>query len=152
MKPSSNVSSACRIDWRPSRWLVSALVGLALLSALSLAMSNAPLAVKWPAALLALAHGLRLARREWQRSGLTLVWGGGEAPARLIGGRTQMRLNHVRVEQRGPLAVLTGRDERGRRHRLAWWPDTLPAAARRQLRLATQVSQRYDEPLPSVAA
>jgi toxin CptA len=152
LKPSSNASSACRIDWRPSRWLVAALVGLALLSAGALAVSNAPVLVAWPGALLALGHGLRLARREWRRPALTLAWDGGQAPARIVGGQRPLRLTAVRVEQRGSLAVLAGRDERGRLHRLVWWPDTLPAAARRQLRLAAQVSVRYDKTLPPVAA
>ncbi|MEE7566640.1 hypothetical protein HH297_09445, partial [Xanthomonas sp. Kuri4-3] len=40
-----------------------------------------------------------------------------------------------RVEWRGPLAQLSWRDGR-RRERLLFWPDTLPPAQRRELRLA----------------
>jgi toxin CptA len=36
---------------------------------------------------------------------------------------------------RGPLAFLRWRDEAGRRGRLSWWPDTLPPAQRRVLKL-----------------
>ena len=36
---------------------------------------------------------------------------------------------------RGPLAFLRWRDAAGRRGRLAWWPDTLPPAERRVLKL-----------------
>jgi toxin CptA len=40
------------------------------------------------------------------------------------------------LQWRGPLAFLRWRDSDGRMHRLAWWPDVLPVAARRELRLA----------------
>ncbi|MDR6992612.1 hypothetical protein [Luteimonas sp. 3794] len=44
-------------------------------------------------------------------------------------------LETPQLEWRGPMAVLRWRDGRRRRH-LLWWPDTLPPAARRELRLA----------------
>ncbi|MBP6597405.1 MAG: hypothetical protein KA196_07800 [Arenimonas sp.] len=125
---------------------------LALLSAASLWLSGAPAALKWLGGSLALGHGLRLARRERRRPALSLAWAGGAAPATLSGGGFRLDLAGVRVQQRGGMAVLWGRDSRHRCHRLVWWPDTLPPAARRQLRLAAQVSARYDKPLPPVAA
>ncbi len=145
-------SSICRIDWQPSRWLVAALIALTLLSAASIGLSDASAGMKWLGALLALGHGLRLAHREWRRPRLTLAWAGGAAPARISVARVPVELARVRVEQRGTMAVLWGHDRDGRCHRLVWWPDTLPSAERRQLRLAAQVSARYDKPLPPVAA
>lgn len=45
-------------------------------------------------------------------------------------------IDDVKVTWRGPLAFVRWRDPSGRIRRLAWWPDTLPPAARRELRLA----------------
>jgi toxin CptA len=45
-------------------------------------------------------------------------------------------IDNVRLQWRGPLAFLFWRDRQGRPQRLSWWPDTLPAASRRELRLA----------------
>ena len=42
----------------------------------------------------------------------------------------------VAVAWRGSLAFVRWRGENGRIHRLGWWPDTLPSARRRELRLA----------------
>jgi toxin CptA len=44
----------------------------------------------------------------------------------------------LRVRWRGPLAFLRWRDPDGRARRLVFWPDTLPAAARGELKLALQ--------------
>lgn len=152
MTPSSTASSTCRIDWRPSRWLVAALIALGGLAALSLLLSALPLWPKLAASLLALLQGLRLAHREWIRPALSLAWAGGDAPAQLSNGQGTQALQAVRVRLRGPLAVLRGRDGQGRLHRLVWWPDTLPSSSRRLLRLAAGVSCRSDKPLPPVAA
>jgi toxin CptA len=46
------------------------------------------------------------------------------------------RVEDFTVHWRGPLAFARWRDGQGGVHRLAWWPDTLPASARRELRLA----------------
>jgi toxin CptA len=45
-------------------------------------------------------------------------------------------LDKAEVQWRGPLAFLVWWDRQGRPQRLSWWPDTLPAASRRELRLA----------------
>jgi toxin CptA len=50
------------------------------------------------------------------------------------GGETE--LADLTVRWRGTLATVVGRDPAGKLRRLAWWPDTLPAPARRALRLA----------------
>ncbi|HZF97715.1 MAG TPA: hypothetical protein VEY92_05645 [Pseudoxanthomonas sp.] len=46
----------------------------------------------------------------------------------------------MRVAWRGPLAFARWQDRNGRIRRLAWWPDTLPAGKRRELRLAADAA------------
>jgi len=149
---SSNASSGCRIDWRPSRWLALALIGLGAMAATALLLSGLPGGIRVPAALLALMQGLRLAGLERTRPAVSLAWAGGETPACLLGPRGRAELSEVRVLFRGPMATLTGRDAGGTVRRLVWWPDTLPAGARRQLRLAAAVSRRSDKTPPQLAA
>ncbi len=150
--PSSTSSSTCRIDWRPSRWLAAALVGLGLMAALSLWLSALPPLLALPASLLAAAEGLRLARGHLRVAPCSLDWLGAPDPAYLTGRTGVVRLDDVTVVLRGPLATLAGTDARGRRQRLAWWPDTLSAGERRQLRLAASVSWRSVKPLRKQAA
>ena len=128
--PSSS-GSAVSIDWRPSRWVIATLWCFGPLGALSLLVSDLPGAVAWPAAALAVALAWRAAARESRRPPMTIAWPPG-APPRLDG----RPLHDARLQWRGPLAFLQWRE--GRRLRaLSWWPDTLPPAARRGLRLAT---------------
>lgn len=150
--PSSTSSSTCRIDWRPSRWLAVALVGLGLMAALSLWLSELPWALALPGSLLAVGEGLRLSRRHLALAPITLDWLGGDAPAYLTRRDGLVRLDGATVRLRGPLATLAGKDALGRTHRLAWWPDTLHAGDRRQLRLAASVSGRSAKPLRKQAA
>ena len=150
--PSSNSSSICRVDWRPSRWLAAALVALGVMAALSLWLSALPLFVKSAGLLLALADGLWLARRHLAQPPLAVDWLGGGEPAYLTGPGGVVRLQGVRARLRGPLASLSGTDARGRTRRLGWWPDTLGSADRRQLRLAACVSGRSEIPPRKQAA
>ncbi len=150
--PSSPSCSGCRIDWRPSRGLVAALVMLSVLAAFSVSASALPGEVRRPLAGLVLLHGLLLARRQQAQPTCTLEWRGGSAPARLVGAGLDIEVFRVALDIRGPLVRLQGRDRHGRAHRLVWWPDTLPASARRQLVLAGRVSRRSDITLPSMAA
>ncbi|MCX7034919.1 MAG: hypothetical protein NT046_13320 [Arenimonas sp.] len=150
--PLSTSSSTCRIDWRPSRWLAAALVALGVMAALSLCLSALPLAAKLAGSTLALAEGLRLARGHLAQPPLALDWLGGDEPAYLTGRDGVCRLDGVTVLLRGPLATLAGTDPQGRLRRLGWWPDTLAADGRRQLRLAASVSCRSAKPLRKQAA
>jgi len=150
--PSSNSSSICRIDWRPSRWLAAALVCLGLMAALSLWLSALPAALALPGALLAAGWGVFLARRQLQQAPCSIDWLGGDEPAYLTRRDGLARLQGVTVRMRGPLATLAGTDASGRTHRLAWWPDTLHGHDRRQLRLAMAVSWRSEKPLHKQAA
>ena len=134
---SSSSSSNCRVEWRPSRMLAGALVMLGFAAAASLALSAAPWFLALPAALLAIAHGLGLARRELRRPALVMAWSGsnGELSLELVGHRESWC--KARAVFRGGLVTVTGIDGVGRRQRLHWWPDTLPADSRRRFRLAT---------------
>jgi toxin CptA len=95
-------------------------------------VSEMPRTAAWPLAVAILIYGGGLARREWRRPRRELVFPHGDAPV-LVDGRPA---RDVALQWRGPLAFLRWRDEHGRLHRLAWWPDTLPPARRRELRLA----------------
>ena len=128
---SSNVSAPCRFDLRPSRWLVGALLALAVLAPLSVLLSEMPRVLAWPLALLASVAGLLLARREWRRPRQPVVIDG-EGRVTIDG----IEARAFRVDWRGPLAFLSWRDPSGRLRRCSLWPDTLPPALRRELRLA----------------
>jgi len=132
---SSSASATCRIEWRPSRVLCGALIALGLLADLSLLASDLPPACVWPAALVAPAWGFWLARRERRRAPIRLTW---RADGVLfVDGE---RVERPRLQWRGPLAFLDWR-ESGKARRLAWLPDTLPAAGRRELRLAAMTAE-----------
>jgi len=145
---SSPASSIFHLDWRPSRVLGLCLVLLGLTAAASVLASRLPPPLALPAALLALAQGLRLARHEAGRAPCTLAWAGGESPF-VVDGR---RFTAPRLRLRGPLAVLTGRDGDGRVQRFCWWPDTLSPGLRRRLSLAASVSSRSVNPLAHLSA
>jgi hypothetical protein len=150
---SSAPSSTFRIDWGPSRWLVAGQAGLGPLAAAALMLSDLPGPVAAALAALCLAKGLRLGLREWRRPPCRLVRAdpvSGWQRVDAEGGVTPLRDVHWQL--RGPLAVMRGRDVRGRRCQFAWGPDTLSPSLRRQLRLAGVVSSRSEKPLPAVAA
>lgn len=149
--PSSSASSTFRIDWRPSRWLQAGLVGLGLLAAASLLVSGLPWLPAAACAVAAVAWGVVLALRERRRPSVALVLAGQGVLVRPPGSRAELLVD-PQWQLRGPLAVLRARDQRGCRRSYSWWPDTLPPAARRQLRMHRDLSSRYDKPLPSVAA
>ncbi len=149
---SSPSCSGCRIDWRPSRWLVGGLVMLAMLATYAVMASALPEASRRPLAGLVLLHGLVRARRAAAEPACSLHWAGGEAGATLHRAGRGIDLRRVQLELRGPIVLLQGRDARGRRHRLVWWPDTLAAGGRRRLVLAARAAHRSDINLPSMAA
>jgi toxin CptA len=113
------------------------LLALTLLAMLALASSDLPLGAVGIASAAALLYGARLAHGEWRQERLQLHWSPPATELRvLFGGRSETwRVGCWHL--RGPLAALLAFDERGRRRRLLWWPDTLPAPARRRLRLAS---------------
>ena len=124
-------SAPCRIDWRPSRCLLAALLLLTVLAPLAVLASEMPRAAAWLLAAAAVAHGLWLARREWRRPSRSLLFTG---DGRLLVDGDEV--GDASLQWRGPLAFLSWRDAGGRRGRLTWWPDTLLPRWRRELRLA----------------
>lgn len=140
---SSPASSIFRLDWRPSRVLGLALVMLGLLASASVLASRLPPLLKVPAATLALAHALHLARREAGRAPCALAWAGGHGPLRA----GDQGLVAPRLHLRGPIAVLVARDVHGRLQRFCWWPDTLSPGLRRQLALAASAGPLTGHPL-----
>jgi len=126
----SIASPSCRIDWRPSRQLCLALFALGLLGAAGAWLSDLPLVARSLLAAAALAHGTRLAWREWRRAPCALAF---EGAALLTD--AGLSLDSPVLRLRGPLACLQARDPQGRRRTWLWSADTLPVSSRRQLRL-----------------
>lgn len=122
---------ALALEWRPSRWLVAAQVVLGVLGAASLLVSAVPVASARVMALAAAGWGLGSAWRLARRQPRVLRWPFDGGAPRLDGDS----LPGARLHWRGPLAFLRWRDRAGRMRQLSWWPDTLPPAMRRELRL-----------------
>ena len=131
-KNSSPASAPCRLEWRPSRWLLAALSALTLLAPVSLYLSAMPPVAVCALAPLSLAWGAWLAACEWRRPRHELVIPAGQQPASIDG----VRVADLQVHWRGPLACVSWSRSKGGRGRLVFWPDTLPSPARRELRLA----------------
>ena len=131
---SSNASAPFLLEWRPSRGLAAALCALALLAGCSLLASDLPRGLAWPLAVLAAAGGLLDARRYARQPPRMFLIPAGAADASCRG----VRMAAMRLRWRGPLAFLRWADPQGRVHRLVFLPDTLPARARRELKLAMQ--------------
>ena len=116
--------------------LCVALLALGALAAVSLWLSALSQWLAAPASLLALGYGAWLARREFRREPFVLAWRGGASEVELNFAGRRQSWSAPQVQLRGPLASLSARDGQGRRRRVHWWPDTLPSASRRALRLA----------------
>jgi toxin CptA len=146
---SCNASPTCRIEWRPSRLRAVCVVAIGLLAALACAASALPPAWAAIAGLGWVLAGLRRARIELASPPGMLAWPGGDAPALWAADGAEIPLEGVNVRWRGPLATLDARDPAGKLRRLAWWPDTLPPASRRALRLASNLRPARDRAAPS---
>ncbi|GAA4867209.1 hypothetical protein GCM10023332_19460 [Luteimonas vadosa] len=111
---------------------MSALALMAPVASLCVLASEMPRPAAWPLAMVALAHGAWCAGRERGRPPVSFLFSG---PGRtLVDGEAA---TDVAVRWRGPLAFVRWCDADGRVAHRSWWPDTLPPAARRELRLAT---------------
>ena len=130
----SSASVPCRLEWRPSAWLAAALATLGVLAASALVASDLPPGIALPLAAVACGYGGWLARRELRRPSRQWVVPAVGEPS--LDGEA---MAGVEVRWRGPMAFLAWRDPRGRQRRLHWWPDTLPRARRRELRLVLQL-------------
>ena len=136
--PSSSRSGNClrteplplRLAWRPSSFLQAALALIGTCACIALWLSELPLPATvctMPVVVAATLHRIAVERRTSARE---LVIDAAGA-AHLDGSR----LDAPQLQWRGPIAILRWRDGR-RMDRLVWWPDTLPPASRRELRLA----------------
>jgi toxin CptA len=123
----------CELQWRPSRWLALALILQGVLGGVSAWASELSQPLSLPIAGLALIWAIASARRELRRPARPLVIRGGHAT---LAGES---IGDLRLHWRGWLARLDFTGPDGRRQRLLWWPDTLDAAGRRELRLAVAV-------------
>lgn len=128
---SSRISAPCRLEWRPSIWLMAALALLGLLAPLSIALSDIPLVLAVPGGAAAALWALVQLLRERRRQHREVVIAAFPSPLRVDG----MVVEQMQLECRGPLTVLAWSGTLGRGH-LLFWPDTLSRAQRRELRLA----------------
>jgi len=135
---SSTPSASCRLEWRPSRQERAALLLLSVLGAFSLLQCDLPAALAWPAAGIAVVLG-----------GWSLHQSGKRPPREFLiapdinacrqGGQP---LSQLDLRWRGPLLFIRWQHPAQRRwHHAVFWPDTLPATRRRELRLAAPVAQ-----------
>ena len=127
----SSASSRCRIEWRPSRTLCAGLLLFSFLAAFAVLASEMPRPAAWPLALLVIVHGAGMAWRQMRQPRRRFEFAGQDRPVRLDG----RQVGDASVTWRGPLAFVCWRDPGGAWRTLAWWPDTLDRAARRELRL-----------------
>lgn len=107
---------------------------LVLLAPFSLLASDLPSSVAWPAALAAATWAIFDAKRYRAMPPRQLTIPAGRGDASCDG----ERIDALQLGWRGPLAFLHWRDAQGRRQRASFWPDTLPAGMRRELRIAMQ--------------
>ncbi|PPU07851.1 hypothetical protein [Xanthomonas arboricola] len=143
---SSPIFAPCRLESRPSRGLVCALGVLNALALWALWRSGVPLGAAVSLSVYVVLTGgrslwvlLRSPARE-----VVVPWS--ETPASVDGEQVQ----GLQVAWRGPIAVVSWTGLDARRQRLHFWPDTLPAARRRELRLAAQAHVISSRP-PQVA-
>ena len=129
---SSSASAPCRLELRASRLLIALLLLLAAAAAFAVLASEMPRFAAWPLVLLASAHGAWLAWREARKAPGELVVPQAGARATLDG----KAVDQLAVRWQGPIAFVQWRDGDGRKRRHVFLPDTLPAARRRELRLA----------------
>jgi toxin CptA len=134
--PSSSASSNCRLEWRPSRLRCACIAAMGGLAALAVALSAVPSGWGLLAGTLCVGAGLHRAWCEWHAPARWLVWPRDADAPLWLGAAGEEAWTDVKLRWRGPLATLSGRDRAGKLRRLSWWPDTLPPAARRALRLA----------------
>jgi len=132
---SSSASASFRSDWKPSAVLCGALIALGLLAAVSILASDLPRWGAWSASIVVAGWGVWLAKRESRRKPIRLSWRGDGVL--FVDGE---RVEAAELHWRGSLAFLSWRTGNKSR-RLAWWPDTLPAAGRRELRLAAMAAE-----------
>jgi toxin CptA len=126
--------------------VIGAQLLLAVLASCAVLGSEMARMAAWPLAAVACAYGLWLARCEARKPARQLLWPAGDAPVTLDGEHLQT----AELHWRGSLAFLRWRGHGGHDGRLDWWPDTLPPAQRRELRLAAR-ARATAQPAASMA-
>ncbi|WP_417473508.1 hypothetical protein [Luteimonas mephitis] len=126
-------AAGCRLERRASPLLAALLSLLAIAAAFAVLASEMPAVAAWPLALAALAHGAWLAWRETRVAPGEFVIPGVAGTRVTVDGKP---VEDLSVRWRGPIAFLRWRDADGVWRRHVFFPDTLPAARRRELRLA----------------
>jgi toxin CptA len=114
---------------------LSALALIAILAVVSILASEMPRAFAWPLCVTVLVCGGFVLRREARRPVREVSIDASGHGIRVDG----VLVESWRLHWRGPLAFAEFRLN-GKRERLSWWPDTLPPARRRELRLAASSS------------
>ncbi|MEO5962982.1 MAG: hypothetical protein ABIO75_03770 [Thermomonas sp.] len=115
---------------------------LVLFAPFSLLMSDLPRAWAWALTLIVAVLAVFEAVRHRARRPCVLVIPIGYGQP-TCDGQPMLLLE---IAWRGPLAFLCWRDADGRRRHLVFWPDTLPCASRRELRLAAVRIEPAREP------
>jgi len=125
-------SARCRLEWRPSRQERACVLLLTLLAAVSLLRCDLPLPLAWPAAVAAIVLGSLCAWRSGTRRARGFELTHDIAACRMDG----QPVTHLELRWRGPLLFVRFKSMANRRwQHLVFWPDTLPADKRRELRL-----------------
>lgn len=126
----SKASASCQLEWRPSAWLIFALLSLGALGGASLLLSDFSRSLAWPGAVLAMGYAVMLSRREAGKLPIEIAFDDANV---LVGDEA---VHDFSVFWRGPWVFARWRDDAGRVQRVVWWPDTLNSASQRELRLA----------------
>jgi toxin CptA len=145
----SATSPTCRLDWRPSRLRAACLVLVGALAAASLPMTAVPTRMAIALGVVCVGWALGRAWYDLRQPPGSLVLDAEGRGATWVGASASIDLVDLTVGWRGPLASVSGRDPAGKLRHLAFWPDTLPAPARRALRLAAGRSAPPRVPLLS---
>ena len=130
---SSPISAPFRCEWRPSRWLTCALLGLAVLAAISIVNCRLEPGYAWPLGVCVLGWGLLQTRAEARKPCRAILISSPPSPPCI----DAEPVERIELLERGPLLILRWRLGK-RRQQLLFWPDTLPRAQRRELRLAVK--------------
>jgi toxin CptA len=139
----------CRLEWRPSRLRAASLVCIGWLAAAALVLTALPPRGALALGVACIGWSTWRAWRDLREPPGLLVLPGDDSPVTWVDAGGTIELADLTVRWRGNLATVEGRDPAGKLRRLAWWPDTLPAPARRALRLAAGRHAPPRLPLPS---
>lgn len=131
--PSSPGSAPCQLEWQPSRWQCRALIAMGALMPWALGATDLPTPWGLASGFVAMAGTWLEAWRYALRPGCIFVIPADEDPAQV----DDAPVEDMQMRRRGPLVQLAWRQQ-GRRHWRLFWPDTLPQAQARELRLAVR--------------